>query len=708
MKAYRLIKCWLLVCLSMVLIACSLFNSGEKIDQLQGTIQALTTQVGNLPGDKPARPAEPDVTTVGGADVVETALPPQNEDGLELVDQYGGSAAAVAVRGNYAYLGQGPRLVVLDISNPQTPVFVTQSDLMPGIVLGVEVDEKNVYVTSRYGGLYIYDTLQPGSLELAGSVLPQNPGCGSLEIVGSIAYIACNPGGLFIVDVGNPSTPKILSTGIVKGSFISIAVFGDYAYLADLTHNEGVLIADVSDPANPRQVGYYDKQDFPGDQDVYVESLDICGDNLCLAVLNYGLAVLDLENPEKPVFAGGDSPYTPSGIVVDGDYAYLDDMEGVSVYDISNPASPSRVGNIPIIMDTFEFSVNEMPERGMYISGNYLYITDQRYGLRIMDITRPNNPRLVGQYMTPVPDVLFDIEVVDSYAFLISRSGGFRVLDVADPLNMEEIYYDDFRKNGYTQSPISLDVIDDFALITDSNYPFHVYDVSNPRSPKQISAIYDEAASDGAHDMVIAGSYAYLSGWGLKDAFYPGIGLWVIDISKPENPVPINFVDLPNDHWSLGVKGTTLYALDGVLDPKEAEAFSLRILDISDGAKPVVVKSIPIPELQNLSPSDLTIAGNDLYLSTGMMGLKRYDITDPLNPIDLPLDLTLFPYVYQLHAELPYLVVNGNQVWDISQPNTPVFIGYAAEALEGWACDIKDDLLYLATKTHGVYVYRIK
>ncbi len=709
MKTHRLIHSSLLVGISILLIGCSLLSSGEKIEELEGTIQAMSTQIGVTLGDEPGEPTEAVVKSGDGDEFAETPLAPQGNDGLELVGQYGGSAAAVAVRGNYAFLGQGPRLVVLDVANPSNPQFITQSDVLPGIVLGIDVDDRYVYVTTRYGGINIFDYQQPDQLTRLGSAEPDNPGCGSIELVGKTAYIACNPGGLFIVDVTNPADPNIMSDGVVSGSYISIAVVGDHAYLADI-NGGGLTIALVSDPANPRQIGTFDVNQIPGDYTRMIAAVQGCGEILCLAVQNYGLALLNLADPARPVFLAGDSPYFTSGIVIQGDYAYLlaDAEPGLMIYDISKPLQPLRVGLLPTSVGGLEFAVNELPERGMYAAADgRLYIPDQKNGLTIVDVRDFANPRLLGSYMTPVPDWLTDIRVSEGFAYVVSRFGGFRVVDVSEETDPREVFYDDERKNLYLQVPTALELVGSYALIADANYPLHAYDIKDHTKAAQVSALFDEAASDGAHDMVIKDNYAYLSGWGGKDAFYPGKGIWVVDISRPDELEVVNFVDLPNGRWSLAFNGSTLYALDGEMDPDQAEPFSLRILDIGNGAKPIVVKSIPIPELQMMSPSGLLVTGKDLYLSTGMNGMKRYDITNPRDPVELAIDNSFFTYAFQLYAENPFLVVNGNQLLDITQPDAPEFIGYATEALEAWASDIEGDLLFIATRLHGIYVYRI-
>ena len=199
--------------------------------------------------------------------------------------------------------------------------------------------------------------------------------------------------------------------------------------------------------------------------------------------------------------------------------------------------------------------MTEVYERPVTAYAQRLYIADQSWGITIIDAMDSGNIKRIGHYQTPAPEALFDITVLGDYAYIIGKDGGFRILDISDPRRITEVAYDDSRKDIYTQSPTALIVEDQYAYISDSNYPFHMYDISNPSKPVEIGAVFDHAASDGAFDIAKAGDYVYLSGWGLKDAFYPGQGIWVIDVSNPNDPQAVKFVDIPNERWSLDIKG---------------------------------------------------------------------------------------------------------------------------------------------------------
>lgn len=714
MKISRALRIFILCFVAILIIACGLFNtSGEdELSDLQNTIQALSDQLEDQAQEEEIDPSPETVfpTPTREGIIAPTLQPTEGtfDNAFELIGQYGGSSIAVAVKGQYAYLGQGPRLITLDVSNPSSPTALSRSDILPGIVHGVVVDEGYVYVTTRYSGLHVFDISQPSVPKEIGAVAPTTPGCGALVLEDDIAYIACNPSGLFIVDVSDPANPQTLSSGLISGGMFSIAFLKNHVYLAD-SSSASIIIFDVADPRNPQQVGVFEAAAIPSQVGVMIDAVDRCGDNLCLAVPNHGFVILDISEPANPKILGDVTQFWPSGVISDGQFAYLlDDMEGLRVFDISNPAQPQQVGIMATSVGGFEFTVHETP-RGMSIADSILYVPDQAYGLIPIDIRNPAQPVRLGQYMSPVPDWMMDIQVVGETAYAVCRYGGFRILDVSDPTNMVELAYDDARKNLNLQVPSGVEVIGDYAYISDENYPFRVYDIVNPKDPVQVSAVYDHAASSGADDLAISGHYAYLSGWGLRDALYPGRGIWVIDISEPTWATPVGFVDLPNDFWSLSIQGQVLYALDGHVDNDDPEPLSLRILDISQPAQPVLVNSIAIPEFQPLFPSDLMAVGERLYIGIGYAGLKIFDIGDPFNPLEvlLPPDPVLTPYAFKMTSEGSTLFINGNMAYTIQNPDAPRMVGMAPEVLEAWTCDMEGDLVYIATKFHGIYVYRL-
>lgn len=47
---------------------------------------------------------------------------------VDYVSQIGGDSRAVTFYGQYAYLGVGPKVVILNLTNPANPVVVQESD----------------------------------------------------------------------------------------------------------------------------------------------------------------------------------------------------------------------------------------------------------------------------------------------------------------------------------------------------------------------------------------------------------------------------------------------------------------------------------------------------------------------------------------------------------------------------------------------------
>jgi hypothetical protein len=289
---------------------------------------------------------------------------------VELIGQCDGYSTAVTVRDNYVYADLGPELVVLDISEPASPVQAGQGPEQVD-VHGLLIDEKYMYIAGD-AGLQVFDISNTSSPELLGSYRTDGPYASGVAISGSYAYVAAGFwGGLTIVDISNPSEPAFVSSYKTSDTVEDVTVSGSYAYVA--AGHAGFQIIDISNPSTPLHVGGYDTNGFASD-------IALTGNYTCIAAGNAGLKIIDISNPLAPGLVG--SHYAlgyAHGVFVSGNWAYVSDgLAGLSIFDISNPSTPTWLGGY----DTEGYA------HSVFVCGSYAYVADGEGGLAILRVGR--------------------------------------------------------------------------------------------------------------------------------------------------------------------------------------------------------------------------------------------------------------------------------------------------------------------------------
>jgi len=283
------------------------------------------------------------------------------------------------------------------------------------------------------------------------------------------------------------------------GRAYSVHVSGNYAYVAD--SSAGLRVIDISDPANPNEVGFY-------------------------------------HDPRQGI------PEHARKVHVSGDYAYVADSAwnaatgytnaGLRVVDISTPANPNEVG----------FRNTPDMAYGVYVSGDYAYVAGKSRGLRVMDVSTPVNPREIATLDGPSDTV--EVYVSGNYAYAVYHRAGFGVIDVSDPGNPLKM-----GSCGTRDRAIGVHVLGDYAYVADTNSGLLVIDVSNPANPREVG-FYDTPGQ--AYGVYVVGQHAYVAAL--------GAGLRVIDISDPANPREVGFYTL-DDTMDVYVSGGYIYVADG-------------------------------------------------------------------------------------------------------------------------------------------------
>jgi len=571
-----------------------------------------------------------------------------------------GPCEAVAIRDNFAFIGNGSYLEIIDIQNPVSPQRIGRC-LTPSIVYGITVASSYVYVADFEAGLRIIDITNPASPTERGFYDTGGYARG-VAVAGNYAYIANDENGLRIIDITNPASPTERGFYDTGGYARGVAVAGNYAYVAD--GYAGLRIIDITNPASLIERGFY----VTGG---YACGVAVAGNYAYVADGYAGLRIIDITNPASPTERGFyDTGGYARGVTVAGNYAYIaDDENGLRIIDLTNPASPTERG----------FYTTGGWAFGVVVAGNYAYIADDENGLRIIDITNPASPTERGFYDTG--GYAHGVVVAGNYAYVADGYAGLRIIDITNPASpTERGFYD---TDGWAYG---VAVAGNYAYVADGYAGLRIIDITNPASPTE-RGFYD---TDGwAYGVAVAGNYAYVA-----DGY---AGLRIIDITNPASPIERGFYDTGDYARGVAVSGNYAYVAD--------YRNGLRIIDITNPASPTERGFYDTGGYAR----GVAVAGNYAYIADDENGLRIIDITNPTSPTERGFyDTGGYAYGVAVAGNYAYVADyrNGLRIIDITNPASPTEEGFYDTGGYASGVAVAGNYAYVTDRECGLYMIR--
>jgi hypothetical protein len=575
------------------------------------------------------------------------------------VGQIGGRTQAVAVAGNYTYVGVGSRLVVLDTSTPNAPREVGSSEPVGASVEDVSVVSHTAFVAAGGAGLYAIDISSPACPTIIGNY--DTPGYAEgLTVADKYAYVADGPDGLQILNIADPAQPTEVSAIYSLNYIFDVVVQESYVYMA--AAGAGLLVADVSDPIHPEEVSSYDT---PG----YSYGITASASIMYIADGWEGLQVLDVSNPTQPKIIGSfDTPGWAMDVATVGNILYIADASGgLRVLNVADKLKPTELGS---------FQMPEGNAAHLAVSDDIVYVADIYLGLHIVDASTPAQPRHIGSF-SPL-GYAQGVAVANGYAYVAAQNYGLRVIDLTDPMHPREVaaittedpavslalsgasvYVATTVSNSSKLEPrlFPVDISDPLhpkaspaqpvkgqsrnmfiqrtTLYHSVEWGLLLLDISNPLVPRELGFLQttqDPSGKDSATatGVAVSGNIAYLA--------VSGGGLYTIDVSNPGQPALLGVF---NEPAVLDSKGTRpLKVSDVVVSPPFAYILDvdlLRILDVSDPKQPKGLASFPLPIEPFIGSTggaarSLAINGNSLFIADAAAGLLELDVANPAHP----------------------------------------------------------------------------
>ena len=337
-------------------------------------------------------------------------------------------------------------------------------------------------------------------------------------------------------------------------------------------------------------------------------------------------------------------------VFVEGDYAYVTNQdEGLKVVNITDPTNPNIIGSY----------VTADIAQSVFVDGDYVFIADyqgispQYKNFLILDVTDPTNPIHLGNCTTNyvAGDAARDVVVDGDTAFVANNQGGLSVVDVTDPSNPIRI-----GERDTAGTSIKLAVAGDYVYVADEANGLVVIDISNPLVPT-IAATFSTGISS-ATNIVVEGNYAYVSDI--------NNGIIVVNVTDPSTP---EFVGswIKSDVSDACVYGDYLYVTD-IND-------GLSVVNITDLSTPELIYTIAISGVVQA----IDIDGYYVYLACSNGGFQVVQIADVSPNLAGSVNTPGFAYDVFVSGDYAYVAdgnVRGLEILNITDPYTPTSAGF--------------------------------
>lgn len=494
------------------------------------------------------------------------------------------STFRVVVSGNYAYVA-GSWLYAIDVSDPAHPRRMSSYEGPEDVAVS-----GNLLCTVHYGaGLEVFDLAKPANPRRVGKIGIRytNGGEQWIAMSGSYAFVtsydySARSSAMEVFDVSTPASPQWVGSYEPPGRIDAIAAAGNLAVVA-LSGTNSVDILDISDPNNPTWIASY-VSDVAG----YGHRVTILGNRAFIGGSG-GLEVLDLSEPTKPRRIGGLN--SGGRIAVAGDTIFVADGNSLSAVRLSTPAL--------VLSGTTDVGG---AASGVAVEGSTGYVAADAVGLRVLDLSNPDQPVALGHWDTD--GKLWDVTVAGGRGYVAAGEAGLVILDVSNPANPQRV--------GGLDTPgdaRAVLVSGSVAYVADGSEGVQVIDVSDPTAPRRMGGYVTSGAATG---LALHGNHLLVA--------CNGSGLLVLDVSTPANPQLVSTYNRGGLVGAVAVSGNHALVADGL------DVFV--VLDLTD---PKNLKPVGSAAGRG-SAASITVSGRFAYVADAQAGVRVYDLADPTQP----------------------------------------------------------------------------
>jgi hypothetical protein len=358
-------------------------------------------------------------------------------------------------------------------------------------------------------------------------------------------------------------------------------------------------------------------------------------------------------------------------VEIQGNQAILAHGEaGVRIIDITDPDELIEIGSYDTLGDA----------KRLELKGENIYVATGNFGLMVLDFSDPQVIKFVDSLNTP--GIAEDVALDNKHAYVADGNNGLYVVNIENPENIRHPDdYSDFDPGGYMHR-IVLD--GKTAYLADRSGNVRIIDVSNPNSPNELGVIEAGAV---VNDIDIRGEEAILSA--------SERGIVVFNIKEPSQPEELGSYDSNGNAEALTFQGLHAYLADGPA--------GIKYIDLTHYDRIAEIGKYETPS----NAVDVDVKDDQVYVADERAGLHAietdYSITAKLRtPASQPsnsVDVAVSDGVAYLANESA-----GVRIISISSPTVPKELGlYDTPGLAS-TVEVSGDYILVGDTKEGLLV----
>ncbi len=517
--------------------------------------------------------------------------------------------------------------------------------------------------------------------------LPGTPA--DIAVREGLAYVAAQAAGLLVIDITDPANPTQVGSLPGLSQANRVVLDGERAYVQDgmVGQSDKIRIVDISVPTSPALLATFQ----PGGWGVC--RFTARDDLVILTDADWGrFRVFDLSVPTSPQFLSTREVNLHAGAVtLDGATLYIgfsndswppEAFGGIARYDLTDPAAPVALGEVVF---GYELPVEILVRDGVaYTQCLSAYSAGgEVYAVAVPESAPMELLRGVRLSVSVGMDIALREDGICVAGAGESGTGTlevFRGADFSDQVLGEMSFYG--------EGSWDIDAAAGFLYLPDNAPGVRVVDVADPHAPTTlgIAPLEDSPRSVAVSAATIfASTLAHLHGGTIPS---PGAISWC---SATPAGAPMGHLTLHGDH---------LYLARGYTD--------LLILDVADPCNPVLLATLPL----GAGIRDLAARDDHVCAAVGPV-LTVIDVSEPSHPhVVGSLAASGTPYAQCLAVSGPLALLGlwGGDLWivDIADPTQPVSLARLPMPSSSFGIQVDGDFAYVACNYgHGLYIVDI-